>query len=151
MKYSKSNDSIESFAFITNDRQKIQLNSLKNELMKVNNINNMHREYFDGTMPTMSRWESTWDGIHYSLLVTDEQLSNGLCYGSHVKGGGGHEMCKNIKEYKGINKCIFDKFTNGYNMHWCRNIVTRELKYNRFEGGVSRMLLIIWLNSMCNY
>ena len=35
-------------------------------------------------------------------------------------------------------------------MEWCRKVVDRSATFDHFEGGVSRMITMIWMNMICN-
>ena len=84
------------------------------------------------------------------------------CPGGYRQGGRG--LCGKIKILPGINKCksIFRahsqwaKNKNGIDdgdgefMLWCRHVYDSNTVFGSFEGGVSRMLTMIWINMMCN-
>jgi hypothetical protein len=44
----------------------------------------------------------------------------------------------------GINKC-----ENGY-IYWCKHVIDKDAVFGSFEGGVSFMLTMMWINMMCN-
>jgi len=111
-------------------------------------------EILDATIISESRWEASWDGIHYGLSVhkSDFQIFepgktdlNSTCSrgGSNSRFVGGNDVC-DLQQYINYNFCI-----NG-RMHWCNNVVHRSNPFDSFEGGVSRMTTMIWLNMLCN-
>jgi len=107
----------------------------------------------DGLIPTESRWESTWDGIHYSLGVRSEDMVEPTVNSTNPLSApriecteykrGGRQMC-DIKTFPSINRCINNT------MYWCTRVALRQFKFDRFEGGVSRMMTQIYLNMICN-
>ena len=54
------------------------------------------------------------------------------------------KICNEIVLYSGINVCKKDI------LYWCHSIVARQHDFDLFEGGVSKMLTMIWLNRICN-
>jgi hypothetical protein len=116
----------------------------------------------NGLPPTEARWESTWDGAHYTLLVKKFQLVESTCKKPpYLKGG--RNMC-DLKQYPGTNQCINATSTgrassgvansNGTDvegrMEFCKSVVDRAARFTHFEGGVSRMLTMMWMNMVCN-
>jgi hypothetical protein len=116
----------------------------------------------NGLLPTEARWESTWDGVHYTLLVNKFQLVEATCKKPpYLKGG--RNMC-HLKQYPGTNQCINARSTgrassgvansNGTDvegrMEFCKSVVDRAARFTHFEGGVSRMLTMMWMNMVCN-
>jgi len=130
-----------------------------------------YEKVVDGMLPSSSRWESTWDGIHYAMLLHEDDLRmNSTCPGKFLKGG--RHMC-GLNQYPAVNHCKTETgsafsttdssntvrtgwgASNGYgaesHMYWCRKHVDRSHDLiTHFEGGVSRMMTMIWLNSICN-
>jgi hypothetical protein len=162
------NHSVNSFACLTPGRYEIAISKTLELLKK-------HGLYYDdglinGLLPTSARWESSWDGIHYSLLVNevafnsdpllDGQLKPPLVcqHGQYIRGG--RHLCGKIHTVSGVNKCVRsrhprihragrqqDSEADDEYMYWCNNLGN---KFHHFEGGVSRMLTMMWINSLCN-
>lgn len=124
----------------------------------------------DGLLPTEARWEGTWDGAHYTMLVNKQQLGpKARCGRPYSKGG--RNLCGHLTAHPGTNRCI-DIDTNATatatasasatlvansnttdvegRMEFCRTVVDRSAKFTNFEGGVSRMLTMMWMNMICN-
>eukprot|EP00596_Hydrurales_sp_CCMP1899_P008368 CAMPEP_0119039240 /NCGR_PEP_ID=MMETSP1177-20130426/8642_1 /TAXON_ID=2985 /ORGANISM="Ochromonas sp, Strain CCMP1899" /LENGTH=627 /DNA_ID=CAMNT_0007002893 /DNA_START=377 /DNA_END=2260 /DNA_ORIENTATION=+ len=128
---------VSDLSYMTPSRQKIQALKLKNMAIQAGETR------LDGGLPTDARWESTWDGIHYSMISRMDQLKpNATCPGEYSRGG--RDMCGTVKLLPGINKC-----ENGY-MYWCKHVVDKDAVFGSFEGGVSFMLTMMWINMMCN-
>lgn len=125
------------FAFMTPSRQQAQATRIKISAAKSN------VSVLDGQLVTSARWESSWDGIHYSMVSITAQLSaNATCPGGYRRGG--RDLCGTIRTLPGINKC-----ESGY-MYWCKHVYDSNTVFGSFEGGVSRMLTMVWINMMCN-
>jgi hypothetical protein len=135
----------------------------------------LFERYVDGWTLTQARWEASWDGIHYSLLLNERTFpayassntgTNWTCSsGSFLQGG--RSLCKlpvdgwlPVKEIPGINRCMYD-IDNGSGpmngvveerkaMYWCRDVIALSKNFHFFEGGVSRMLTNFMLNLACN-
>ena len=59
----------------------------------------------NGLLPTEARWESTWDGIHYTLLVNRDQMKpNARC--GRVYNRGGRNLCGHLVQFPAVNRCI---------------------------------------------
>jgi hypothetical protein len=172
------------FYSVTADRYQSAIDTLRPLLAHFN------MESLDGSLVSDSRWEATWDGVHYSLMVPakdDEarlisatkeggdygksgrkaiapsyqvasrradllKLENdtiGLghrskdadCLLGYAKSG--HALCPRIRQVTGLNKCV------GSQIYWCHDVVAGK-SYSSFEGGVSMMLTMLWLNRLCN-
>lgn len=156
------NASVTSIACMTVERQKIVTKVI---LDRISRENALRERYVDGWTLTSSRWEATWDGIHYSLLLNEGTMRRMTttttnekgrvahphsCNGRYLKGG--RHMChapvsgwSPVQLFPGVNQCDDDG-----KMHWCRNIVALNKNFHFFEGGVSRMLTNVWLNLACN-
>ena len=143
--YNTSKD-VSPFAMMTRNRQEIIAKGIeKSNFLK--NINGL----INGLKISDSRWESSHDGIHYSLLtddlsiVKDRNCSNvGKWINGYVKGG--NNLCKDgspysIKLYPGINKCIDN------DIYFCKQ---HSYDLTNFFGGVSRMITQVLLNFICN-
>ena len=119
----------------------------------------------DGLLPTDARWEATWDGAHYTMLVNQNQLAPAArCGRPYSKGG--RNLCGHLTAFPGTNRCINTTTTGSATpptlvansnttdvagrMEFCRTVVDRAAKFTNFEGGVSRMLTMMWMNMMCN-
>ena len=125
------------FAYMTPPRQRIQANDIVNLAME------MHEPLLDALLPSKGRWESSWDGIHYCMASQGNQiLPNATC---NQWRRGGRNMCHQVKTLPGINRCGDD----GY-MYWCKAYYDASTVFSSFEGGVSKMLTMIWINMMCN-
>mmetsp|Transcript_30658 Transcript_30658/g.41990 ORF Transcript_30658/g.41990 Transcript_30658/m.41990 type:complete len:168 (+) Transcript_30658:211-714(+) len=160
------NASVPSIACMTVERQKIVTAVIQSRLK---NDFRLKQRYVDGWTLTAARWESSWDGIHYSLLLNENTLhskSTGrvihyndshTCNGIYLKGSS-HIMCQQplgigwtpIKHFKGVNRCETNFDSTGEAMYWCRNVVALNKNFHYFEGGVSRMLTNVFLNMACN-
>ena len=128
---------ISPFAFMTPPRQEVQAKEI------INLAASTHEPLLDAQIPTSSRWESSWDGIHYCMASQGHQiLPNATC---HEWRRGGRDMCNQVRTLPGINRCGDD----GY-MYWCRSYYNASTGFSSFEGGVSRMMTMIWINMMCN-
>lgn len=125
------------FAFINPVRQAIQAHQIRSAAFKYNS------SLLDGQSATRARWESTWDGIHYSMVSITSQLANNASCMSGFRRGG-RDMCNSIKTLPGISKC-----ENGY-VYWCKHVYDDDTVFGSFEGGVSRMLTMMWINMMCS-
>jgi hypothetical protein len=104
-------------------------------------------EYFDARIPSSSRWDSSWDGLHYSMLSIHDQLSpSATCPTGYNRGGRGNHYGRNISIMPGINK-----IEKGY-IFWCKIVAplyNESTIFNNFEGGVSSMLTMMWMNKIC--
>lgn len=115
----------------------------------------------NGLLPTEARWESTWDGAHYTLLVNKFQLIEPVCKKPpYLKGG--RNLC-HLKQFPGTNRCLNATAVGGGSrvansnatdvegrMEFCKSVVDRAARFTHFEGGVSRMLTMMWMNMFCN-
>eukprot|EP01041_Mallomonas_annulata_P006403 gene6403-12945_t len=140
---------IPAFSLMTPHRLDIALKAIKTALKS------KQLEYIDSESVTLSRWESSWDGVHYSLplnratlgrdisasINSSDNSSISYCMGDYVKSG--NNLCDSIKQYSGVNKC------KDGDLYYCRKVVDRNHEFDMFEGGVSRMLTMIWLNRIC--
>lgn len=150
----KKNSSVFSIACMTVERQKIVTDVI---IDRISRDKSLRERYVDGWTLTSSRWESSWDGIHYSLLLNEGTMKKMMmgahqhsCNGRYLKGG--RHMCRApvsgwspVRLFPGVNQCDDDGI-----MRWCRNVVALNKNFHFFEGGVSRMLTNIWLNLACN-
>ena len=147
---------------MTPSRQKVQSDRIR-VTAQTSNVT-----ILDAQLITASRWEASWDGIHYSMVSIAAQLeANATCPGyvylhfnahthtpffrliflSSLFSGyrrGGRDLCNTIKILPGINKC-----EGGY-MYWCKHVYDSNTIFSSFEGGASRMLTMVWINMMCN-
>ena len=128
---------ISPFTYMTPPRQKVQADDI------VTLSTQMSEPLLDALIPSKSRWESSWDGIHYCMASQGHQLmSNATC---DQWRRGGRDMCHQVKTLPGINRCGED----GY-MYWCKAYYDATTGFSSFEGGVSKMLTTIWINMMCS-
>jgi hypothetical protein len=125
------------FAFMTPVRQNVQSIGLRKTAKA------LHHRLLDGLTVTNARWDSSWDGIHYSMISISEQLlPDASCLHGYRRGG--RNMC-HLRMLPGINKCDEDG-----DMQWCKHFYNASTVFGSYEGGVSRMLTMIWINMMCN-
>jgi hypothetical protein len=113
-----------------------------------------------GISLTNSRWESSWDGIHYSVLAHESDFQtitvtglNGLnqtnldvnvVTNSSQYRRGGRDVC-HLKQYPYTHNVC----SNG-TMYWKSRVIARSNTFDSFQGGVSRMLTMMWINSFCH-
>jgi len=70
--------------------------------------------------------------------------ANATCPGDNYQKGG-RGLCGSLRHVsRGLSKC--DK---GY-VYWCRHSLEPGAVFGSFEGGVSKMITMVWLNKMCN-
>jgi hypothetical protein len=109
---------------------------------------------------TSSRWESSWDGTHYSILA-DQSVFKTM----NVTGLSGLsqttldvQVVTNSSQYRqgGRDVCHLRQYPLTHNV--CHNGTmywkTREMKsmtFDSFQGGVSQMLTMMWINSFCHH
>jgi hypothetical protein len=145
------NHSVNSFACLTAGRQQVAVRRTWELLAKYGLTDSV----INAQVPTLSRWESSWDGIHYSLLLGENSFEDtgSVQHGStdtcteYIRGG--KNLCCQVNTFQGINKCgrASNSTKNGEHMYWCKKL---GYNFQHFEGGVSRMMTMIWLNSLCN-
>eukprot|EP01041_Mallomonas_annulata_P013094 gene13094-27633_t len=150
---------VSSFACMTPTRFQMALKVIRSRLREEN------LTFIDGEEITLSRWESSHDGVHYSLFNTltfDNNNNNNNnndnftasapssvsgtitpCRNGDSLSQMGKGMCPRIRHQPLVNTCIGD------DLFWCKSKASPK-KYDSFEGGVSRMLTMIWINKICN-
>ena len=71
-------------------------------------------------------------------------LSSTCPQDNYLRGGRG--LCRTgVKQLsRGISKCDKD----GY-IYWCKHSLAPDAVFGSFEGGVSKMITMMWLNLMC--
>ena len=94
----------------------------------------------NGLRSTNSRWESSYDGIHYSLGM-DENVKN--CTEKDLWLDAGQDLCGVLNIVLEFNKCINDT------MYYCAKNTYEQYGLMQFAGGVSNMLTMIWINMVC--
>jgi hypothetical protein len=111
-------------------------------------------QLLDAMVLSESRWEASWDGIHYGVSVHTNDFHlydpiatpiNSTCSkgGASARASGGFDLCS-LVQHTNYNFCIDDR------MYWCNNVVGRVNQFDSFEGGVSKMATMIWLNLICS-
>jgi hypothetical protein len=170
---------VEGFACMTPPRQNVATAAILKKLKDLNKKSAASGDggavnriaLLDGLQVSEARWEGTWDGAHYSLLLNSQQLLPSATCPRFLLGG--RHLC-HLKQYPGVNRCrsqshlnssgdttgshsvSVDKNTtrtngSGYDrMEWCRNVADRSATFDLFEGGVSRMITMMWMNMICN-
>jgi hypothetical protein len=141
---------------VTSPRQTFFLDQVRSFIQ----TNSSPMKVVDGYIVSDSRWEATWDGLHYSLLGLRSGLLDPPLYGTDVfsytvndtnalfmnyKPSGRSNVCKTIGQFPYTHNVCH----NGV-MYWMNRVIDSNSKFDSFEGGVSRMLTMIWLNTMCD-
>lgn len=136
-----SSKTVSPFAMMTRSRQEIMANGIENSPLK------LYDQIINGLLVSDSRWSSSWDGVHYSLLMDDLDIVKKRNCSDVNKWKNGYVLtaksgCNdNITIFQGINKCINN------DIYYCKQ---HSYDLTNYEGGVSRMLTQIFLNAICN-
>ena len=108
----------------------------------------------DGYIVSNARWEGSWDGIHYSVMARNSDFNASSSAHSRTQKSekqikesfrrGGHDLCGILNEFPDTHNLCFEE-----TMYWKKRVIARTNLFDAFEGGISRMLTMMWLNMIC--